>query len=125
MALPRWADILLRLEWLAALAALLCVYGHTGGSWLLFAILILAPDLSMLAYLAGNRAGGLAYNTVHTLVVPAVLGMVALLVQNQLALEISLIWAAHIAADRVLGYGLKLSSFQDTHLGRIGRDRAQ
>jgi len=125
MALPRWADILLRLEWLAVLAAALVVYGFAGGSWLLFAILILAPDLSMLGYLAGSRAGGLAYNAVHTLVVPALLGMVALLAQNQIALEIALIWTAHIAADRALGYGLKLSSFQDTHLGRVGREHAK
>jgi hypothetical protein len=33
-----------------------------------------------------------------------------------------LLWAFHIAGDRVLGYGLKFASgFQDTHLGRIGQ----
>jgi hypothetical protein len=31
---------------------------------------------------------------------------------------------AHVGMDRAVGYGLKLStSFQDTHLGRIGRAR--
>jgi hypothetical protein len=31
---------------------------------------------------------------------------------------------AHVGMDRAVGYGLKLpTSFQDTHLGRIGRDR--
>jgi len=31
---------------------------------------------------------------------------------------------AHVGMDRSVGYGLKLStSFQDTHMGRIGRDR--
>jgi Domain of unknown function (DUF4260) len=35
-----------------------------------------------------------------------------------------LLWVFHIAGDRVLGYGLKFaSSFQDTHLGRIGQPR--
>ena len=30
----------------------------------------------------------------------------------------------HIGGDRLLGYGLKLpTGFQDTHLGRIGRNR--
>jgi hypothetical protein len=29
---------------------------------------------------------------------------------------------AHVGMDRALGYGLKFpTSFQDTHLGRIGR----
>ncbi len=37
-------------------------------------------------------------------------------------MEIALIWLVHISVDRALGYGLKLpGSFQDTHLGRIGR----
>jgi hypothetical protein len=32
---------------------------------------------------------------------------------------------AHVGMDRAAGYGLKLpSSFQDTHLGRIGRAKA-
>jgi hypothetical protein len=31
---------------------------------------------------------------------------------------------AHVGLDRAVGYGLKLpTSFNDTHLGRIGRDR--
>ena len=34
------------------------------------------------------------------------------------------ILVAHSGMDRMAGYGLKLpTSFQDTHLGRIGRDR--
>jgi len=37
---------------------------------------------------------------------------------------VGLLWAFHIAGDRVLGYGLKFTSgFQDTHLGRIGKQR--
>ena len=56
----------LRLEGAAAFAAAIALYGHGGFSWLMFAVLFLAPDLSMLAYLAGPRAGALAYNLVHT-----------------------------------------------------------
>jgi len=38
---------------------------------------------------------------------------------------VAAILIAHVGMDRMLGYGLKLpSSFQDTHLGRIGRGRA-
>jgi hypothetical protein len=34
--------------------------------------------------------------------------------------QIALIWAAHIAIDRVLGFGLKYpTAFKDTHLNRI------
>ena len=38
------------------------------------------------------------------------------------ALVYAVIWTAHIAFDRTLGYGLKLpAGFHHTHLGRIGR----
>ena len=40
-------------------------------------------------------------------------------------LGLASIWAAHIGFDRMLGYGLKYTSgFNDTHLGRIGRQAA-
>jgi hypothetical protein len=33
---------------------------------------------------------------------------------------VSLIWIAHIGADRAIGYGLKYpSAFKDTHLQRV------
>jgi hypothetical protein len=112
----------LRLEGATAFAAAIALYGHAGFSWLAFAILFLAPDLSMLAYLVGPRAGALAYNLVHTyaLAVPPALAGFAL--GSTVASALALIWVAHIGFDRMLGYGLKYSSgFGDTHLGHIGR----
>ncbi len=98
------------------------VFAVGGGSWLMFALLLLAPDLSMLGYLAGPRFGAFSYNLAHTLIVPLALGAVAWLAGNPLGQQLALIWIAHIALDRALGYGLKLpASFRDTHLGRIGR----
>ena len=104
------------------LAASLVAYGLLGFSWLLFAVLILAPDLSMFGYLAGPRVGAIAYNAVHTLIAPAVLAAAAWLLTAPLLTALALILLAHIAADRVLGYGLKHpTGFKDTHLGQIGR----
>ena len=41
-----------------------------------------------------------------------------------MAFGLAAIWTAHIGADRMLGYGLKLgSSFDQTHLGPIGKAR--
>lgn len=122
----RWGpaiDAVLRLEWCCVLAAALLAYHLEGGSWLLFAALILVPDLSMLGYLAGPRIGAATYNAAHLLVWPALLIVAGLLAPVHPVLEIGLVWLAHVAADRALGYGLKLpSGFRDTHLGRIGRD---
>ncbi|WP_442579708.1 DUF4260 domain-containing protein [Mesorhizobium sp. ASY16-5R] len=104
-----------------ALAAAV-VFAIVGGAWLLFAVLVLVPDLSMLFYLAGPRIGAFAYNLVHILIGPFILAALAWATDSVIAKQITLIWAFHIAVDRALGYGLKLpTSFQDTHLGRIGR----
>ncbi|RLP28512.1 DUF4260 domain-containing protein [Mesorhizobium sp. YM1C-6-2] len=120
----RTVDFLLRLEWAAVLAAAIAGYLFLDGSWQLFVLLILAPDLAMLGYLAGPAAGAIVYNAFHILVWPAILFLAGLYTESAFAMQVAAIWTAHIAMDRALGYGLKLSTgFTDTHLGRIGRGR--
>lgn len=115
-------DATLRIEWACVALVAAAVFAAMGGSWLLVAILVLAPDLSMFFYLAGPRIGAFAYNLVHALIGPTVLAGIAWTADSTITLQIALIWAFHIAVDRALGYGLKLpTSFQDTHLGRIGQ----
>ena len=114
--------VLLRLEGFAAFAAALAVYAHAGLSWLAFALFFLAPDLAMLAYLAGPRAGALGYNLAHTYAVAARARARGIFRGVPVAAAGGLIWIAHIGFDRALGYGLKYpTGFGDTHLGRIGR----
>ena len=60
------ARMLLRLEGFAAFAAAVAFYAQAGFSWPVAALFFLAPDLAMLAYLAGPRAGAIAYNLAHT-----------------------------------------------------------
>ena len=120
----RPVDRLARLEWWAVALATVVFYAWSDASWWLFAVLILAPDLSALGYLAGPRIGAISYNSLHVLIGPAALLIAAPFVDLPLLEPVALIWLAHIAIDRALGYGLKLStSFQDTHLGRIGREK--
>ncbi|QMV19587.1 DUF4260 family protein [Granulicella sp. 5B5] len=110
---------LLRLESLAVLVGAVTVYALSHDNWLVFAVLLLTPDLAMLGFMAGPRVGAFCYNTVHTY-----LGPVALLGYSFVRPEVqpyALIWLAHVAMDRALGYGLKYgTSFSETHLGRIG-----
>ncbi|MBZ9992480.1 DUF4260 domain-containing protein [Mesorhizobium sp. BH1-1-4] len=117
-------SLIVRFEWAILAVAAIVFYGATGVSWWLFAVLILAPDLSMLGYLGGPRIGAFAYNALHILVAPLLLLLGGHLAGSAACSAVALIWIAHIAIDRALGYGLKLSTgFQDTHLGRIGRKR--
>lgn len=114
--------VLLRLEGLAAFAAALALYAHAGFSWPAFVLFLLAPDLSMAAYLAGPRAGALGYNVAHTYVLALGLALAGSIAAVPAATAAGLIWIAHIGLDRTLGYGLKYATaFVDTHLGRIGR----
>jgi hypothetical protein len=107
----------LRVEGLAVLAISLAGYFTLGGSVWLLLILALAPDLSMIGYLVGPRVGSLSYNVVHTYTLPLALGSLGFWADIRLALLIALIWAGHIGADRLVGYGLKFESgFKNTHL---------
>ena len=71
-------------------------------------LLILAPDLSMLGYLAGPRVGAIAYNALHILIVRCCWRLPDMACHSLTCG--GLIWIAHIAIDRALGYGLKLST---------------
>jgi hypothetical protein len=113
---------LLRLEGFAAFAVAVALYAHEGFSRSAFALLFLAPDLSMLAYFAGPRLGAAIYNLVHTYAVALVLVLAGFFGDLTALTAAGLISVAHIGIDRALGYGLKYSiAFGDTHLGRIGR----
>jgi hypothetical protein len=113
---------LLRAEALAVLAVVLVVYAAGAHGWSIFAALFLVPDLALLGYLAGPRAGAVAYNTAHSYVGPLALAALALAGAVPAALPYALIWTAHCALDRALGYGLKArDGFRFTHLGTIGR----
>jgi hypothetical protein len=90
-------------------------------SWLLFALLFFAPDLFMLGYLVNPRVGASAYNFGHARFVPLALLAFGYMGGHPAVVAIALIWFAHIAFDRVFGYGLKYPTFfKDTHLQHIG-----
>jgi hypothetical protein len=100
------------------------LYVVHGGPWLLVIPFLLLPDVSMVGYLRDPRLGAITYNLVHNWAIGlAVLGIgwwtgiVPLILAGAILI-------GHVGMDRALGYGLKLpTSFQDTHLGRIGRKR--
>ena len=115
--LPLPIRTILRLEGAVIGAVAILLYAWTDAGWLWFALLILAPDLSMLGYLRGPRAGAHAYNAAHTLIVPATLVLTGMGADWPWLVASGLIWAAHIGLDRAIGYGLKdVTAFKRTHL---------
>ena len=111
----------LQAEGLAVAAAGLLAHATTGVSWWLVPALFLVPDLAMLGYLAGNRAGAWTYNLAHTAPLPVAL-LAAGLAWDVTALTVAgAVGLVHVGLDRALGYGVKYDSgFGHTHLGSKG-----
>lgn len=118
--LQKMPRLLLHLEGAAVLITALIFYGQNGYSWWLFALLLLAPDLSAVGYLHSQAIGSLCYNTVHTYVLPIALVVLSLLLNWELGLQLAFIWLAHIGMDRLVGYGLKYpDGFKITHFNKV------
>lgn len=115
----------LRLEGLAAFGAGLVLFGLNGGAWLLLVPLLLLPDLSAAGYLFGRSVGAFTYNLIHNWAPGFILLALGFWTGSAEVLVAAAILIAHVGMDRAVGYGLKLpTSFQDTHLGRMGRAKA-
>lgn len=108
---------ILRLEGFALFAVATAVYFILDAPLWLFVVLALAPDLSMVGYLAGARVGSSIYNAFHTYLAPITIGAVGLWFGVMPLVWVALVWSAHIGIDRAVGYGLKYpTGFKDTHL---------
>jgi hypothetical protein len=96
----------LRTEGATLLILSVLLYGLSEGSWLLFVLLFLLPDVSMLEYLSGSRVGAASYNLFHTYATPGLLAVLDLLTDSYAAVSVALVWFAPIGFDRRVGFGL-------------------
>jgi len=119
---PGLVAILLRAEVVAIGVAGVVLWLAQGGALIWLVPALLAPDLSIAGYAAGPRLGSVVYNAVHNLVLALGLVGIGFLVASTPLVLAGAALIAHIGMDRTSGFGLKYAtSFQDTHLGRIGR----
>lgn len=117
--------IQLKLEYAAFLILGILVFSRTEYSWWWFAALFFAPDLSMLGYLINNKTGAFFYNLFHHFGVAVILYVAGAAFSLPYLQMAGIILFSHSAFDRILGYGLKYpDSFQNTHLGKIGKNKA-
>jgi len=106
-----------RIEGMFVFIACLLFYNSFAQSWVLFLILFLLPDLSMLGYLINQEKGAIIYNQGHWYGWAIIAGTYGAITGSIFALSIALTWAAHIGFDRMLGYGFKLKTgFKHTDL---------
>lgn len=112
----------LRLEALVLFVGAVAVWVGMSGGWLRFTLGFFLPDLALFAYLIGPRAGAGVYNLLHSYAIPAVLAIVGAMLDHPPLTLAGALWTAHIAFDRVLGFGLKYpTGFAHTHLGSTQR----
>ncbi len=113
-------NLFLRLEGLTIFIGAVLLFWQQGGSGLIFAVLLFAPDLSMLGYLINPRVGAVTYNLVHTYLPPAALLLIGVALNTSTLIQLAAIWFAHIGMDRTVGYGLKYATaFKATHMQKV------
>ena len=112
---------ILHLEGAVVLAASIWFYFfQADGGWVLFAVLILAPDLSMIGFVKDTRLGSITYNLMHNYVLAVAAIVIGVAADTNLVTLLGLILSAHVGMDRSLAYGLKYASdFKDTHMQRV------
>ena len=113
---------LIQLEEIAKLVLAYWASLYLDYPWWVFWAWLLAPDLSMVGYLVNPKIGAWLYNLFHHPALAVAVGIVGTYLHNTELQLAGCILFGHSAMDRVLGYGLKHEdSFQNTHLGRIGK----
>lgn len=112
----------LKLEELAMFGLGIFAFNQLDFAWWWFLILILTPDIGMLGYLVNPRVGALTYNMFHHKGMAILIYFLGFYLGHDLVQLAGIILFSHASFDRIFGYGLKYqTSFNDTHLGRIGK----
>ncbi len=115
-------NTMLKLEEVAQFALSIVLFSQLPFAWWWFPVLILAPDVSMIGYLANAKAGAYVYNLAHHKGIAIMVGVIGLLTAQSSLILAGVILFGHASMDRMLGYGLKYpDSFKHTHLGMIGK----
>jgi hypothetical protein len=113
---------ILKLEEFAMFA--ICTYALylLKAEWWYYILMLIAPDISMIGYVAGNKTGAAAYNLFHHKGIAVAMFAIGLSINNELLQITGIILFGHSSMDRMFGYGLKLDQgFKYTHLGLIGK----
>jgi len=116
MHLRNW----IKSEYIIGFICIFVIYMHLDYSLLLFFLLLLVPDVSMIGYFINTKIGAILYNIVHHFSLPTILITICIVFNIPTVTPIALIWIAHILMDRAFGFGLKYANdFKETHLQKI------
>jgi len=112
---------ILKLEEAAMFVACLYALGLFHVSWWVYLLVLIAPDISFIGYIAGNTTGAVCYNLFHHKGIAVAVFIAGFILKVEWPQITGIILFGHSSMDRMLGYGLKLNEgFKHTHLGTIG-----
>jgi len=113
-------NILLRIEGLIVFLLSVYFYFNGGGDIILFFVAWVLPDLGMIGYVKNSKLGSLTYNLTHTYIIPLILALFFILIDNSFGLQMMYVWFSHLGLDRLAGYGLKYpDKFKNTHMNKV------
>jgi len=93
-------------------------------AWWLWALLFLAPDISMLGYVLNTRIGAFTYNLFHHKGIAILVAAAGHFAGNSWLMLAGILLFAHSAFDRAMNYGLKYEDdFKHTHLGWLKKGK--
>lgn len=101
------ADTLLKLEDAAFILLSVYLFSLLPYSWWVFLLFFFAPDLSLLAMLAGKQAGALLYNVFHHRALAVFVYLLGALSALPLLSLVGVILLGHASFDRALGLGFQ------------------
>jgi hypothetical protein len=109
---------LIKVEEAALFGLSIYLFSQTAFAWWWYPALLLAPDIGMLGYVGGPRAGALMYNILHHKAVAVAVLCAGWIISSPWTVLAGIIMFGHSSMDRIFGYGLKYpDSFHHTHLG--------
>lgn len=115
---------LLKLEELAMFLLSIFLLWNGNAAWYWYLLILVGPDVGMLAYLINNNVGAVFYNIFHHKGIAIIIFMTAIYFDSILWQQIGIILFGHSSWDRLMGFGLKYNTgFGYTHLGLIGKTK--
>lgn len=97
---------LAQLEELAVVLLSIYLFSRLPYAWWVFPLFFFAPDVSLLGFLVGKRAGALTYNLVHHKAIALGSYILGALLGFPLISLVGVLLLGHSSFDRVLGLGL-------------------
>lgn len=97
----------------------LALFHNFSDNWLLFVLVFLIPDVSMVGYLVNKKLGAITYNLIHNYALCLFLIFFGLVFQELNLMIAASVLLSHVGIDRVFGFGLKYEEFKKTHIQKI------